>query len=64
VGHAADDVALEEDVCDEHRLLSRGRPSKNFFTPRPNPDIEPDRLRVLLPPVSWNVIRLASRPSA
>ncbi|MEV0618680.1 alpha-N-arabinofuranosidase [Nonomuraea sp. NPDC050404] len=26
--------------------------------PRPNPDVEPDPLRVLLPPVSWNVIRL------
>ncbi|MFB4271753.1 alpha-N-arabinofuranosidase [Nonomuraea sp. GTA35] len=29
------------------------------ITPRPNPDVEPDPLRVLLPPVSWNVIRLA-----
>jgi alpha-N-arabinofuranosidase len=26
--------------------------------PRPNPDIQHDPLRVLLPPVSWNVIRL------
>ncbi|MEV0998081.1 alpha-N-arabinofuranosidase [Nonomuraea sp. NPDC050202] len=29
------------------------------ITPRPNPDVERDPLRVLLPPVSWNVIRLA-----
>ncbi|SPL90617.1 Alpha-N-arabinofuranosidase [[Actinomadura] parvosata subsp. kistnae] len=29
------------------------------ITPRPNADVEPDPLRVLLPPVSWNVIRLA-----
>jgi alpha-L-arabinofuranosidase len=28
-------------------------------TPRPNPDVRSDPLRVLLPPVSWNVIRLA-----
>ncbi|GII34427.1 arabinosylfuranosidase ArfA [Planotetraspora mira] len=28
------------------------------IAPRPNPDIEHDPLRVLLPPVSWNVIRL------
>ncbi|WP_043617608.1 arabinosylfuranosidase ArfA [Nonomuraea candida] len=27
--------------------------------PRPNPGVEADPLRVLLPPVSWNVIRLA-----
>ncbi|MEV0147516.1 MULTISPECIES: alpha-N-arabinofuranosidase [unclassified Nonomuraea] len=27
--------------------------------PRPNPDVEHDPLRVLLPPVSWNVIRLS-----
>ncbi|MEV0200761.1 alpha-N-arabinofuranosidase [Nonomuraea sp. NPDC050691] len=27
--------------------------------PRPNPDVEHDPLRVLLPPVSWNVIHLA-----
>jgi alpha-N-arabinofuranosidase len=27
--------------------------------PRPNADVEHDPLRVLLPPVSWNVIRLA-----
>ncbi|MEV4472481.1 alpha-N-arabinofuranosidase [Nonomuraea sp. NPDC049504] len=30
------------------------------ITPRPNRDVEQDPLRVLLPPVSWNVIRLAS----
>ncbi|UBU10154.1 arabinosylfuranosidase ArfA [Nonomuraea gerenzanensis] len=29
------------------------------ITPRPNGDVEADPLRVLLPPVSWNVIRLA-----
>ncbi|SDJ95399.1 alpha-N-arabinofuranosidase [Nonomuraea maritima] len=29
------------------------------IAPRPNPDVEHDPLRVLLPPVSWNVIRLA-----
>ncbi|SEG91396.1 alpha-N-arabinofuranosidase [Nonomuraea solani] len=29
------------------------------IAPRPNPDVEPDPLRILLPPVSWNVIRLA-----
>ncbi|GAA1262672.1 alpha-N-arabinofuranosidase [Planotetraspora silvatica] len=28
------------------------------IAPRPNPDIEHDPLHVLLPPVSWNVIRL------
>ncbi|MGP3933800.1 arabinosylfuranosidase ArfA [Nonomuraea sp. KM88] len=29
------------------------------IVPRPNPDVEHDPARVLLPPVSWNVIRLA-----
>ncbi|MEO3803587.1 alpha-N-arabinofuranosidase [Nonomuraea sp. B1E8] len=29
------------------------------IAPRPNPDVEHDPARVLLPPVSWNVIRLA-----
>ncbi|MFC5832740.1 alpha-N-arabinofuranosidase [Nonomuraea insulae] len=29
------------------------------IVPRPNADVEHDPLRVLLPPVSWNVIRLA-----
>ncbi|GAA4958144.1 alpha-N-arabinofuranosidase [Nonomuraea thailandensis] len=29
------------------------------IAPRPNPDVEPGPLRVLLPPMSWNVIRLA-----
>ncbi|MFI6792674.1 alpha-N-arabinofuranosidase [Nonomuraea sp. NPDC050383] len=29
------------------------------IAPRPNPDVEHDPLRVLLPPVSWNVIRLS-----
>ncbi|MEV0826145.1 alpha-N-arabinofuranosidase [Nonomuraea rubra] len=29
------------------------------ITPRANPDVEAGPLRVLLPPVSWNVIRLA-----
>ncbi|MEU8360350.1 alpha-N-arabinofuranosidase [Nonomuraea sp. NPDC048882] len=28
------------------------------IAPRPNPDVEHDPARVLLPPVSWNVIRL------
>jgi alpha-N-arabinofuranosidase len=28
--------------------------------PRPNPDVEQEPLRVLLPPVSWNVIRLTT----
>ncbi|MGW4640359.1 arabinosylfuranosidase ArfA [Sphaerisporangium sp. NPDC004334] len=29
------------------------------IAPRPNPDVDTDPLRVVLPPVSWNVIRLA-----
>ncbi|MEO3890815.1 alpha-N-arabinofuranosidase [Nonomuraea sp. B5E05] len=29
------------------------------IAPRPNPDVEHDPARVLLPPVSWNMIRLA-----